>query len=108
MEDLSLDNVILTIAERLYHWSSDDCISILVQRDLNREMSTDNNNCYCYIILTPAPIANFIKLEDFKIRQVLCSTMGDTPAAAKRQLLDTLIEKAKDALAVPIEQIMNS
>jgi len=108
MEDLSLDNTILTMAERLYHWSSDDCISILVQRDLNRGTPNNTDDCYCYVILTPAPISNFIKLKDFRIRQVLCSSMGNTPAEAKQKLLDTLVQKAKDALAVPIEQVMNS
>jgi hypothetical protein len=34
--------------------------------------------------------------------------MGNTPAEAKQELLDTLVQKAKDALAVPVEQVMDS
>lgn len=104
MTDFSLDETILDMAQGLYYWSSEDCISILTQRDVE----SDPIRCYCFIVLTPGVMSCFLKVEDWKVRQVLCSGAGNTPTEAKQDLLNGLIQKAKDALAVPIKQVMES
>lgn len=103
------DSAILTIAQRLYHWSSEDNISILIQFDDNS--SHDNSSpglYYCYIILSSGLISNFFKLKDWKMRQVLCCTSGESIPEAKQNLLNELLKKAREALEVPIEQVMKS
>jgi len=98
-----IDDTLMEIAERLYTWSSDDSIDLLIQKVKNQE-----KYYHCCIILSPAVICNVVKLEDWRVRHVLCTGTGKTALEAKQFLLNSLMDKAKHALAVPVEEVMES
>lgn len=105
--DSSMDDTIMTIAERLYGWSSEDHINLIIQKE-TPEVSDPIIRYYCFVIMTLGPLNSFLKIEDWKIRCVLCAGAGPSINEAKQDLLNRLLEKAKSALEVPVEQVMNS
>jgi hypothetical protein len=104
MSDISIDATILEICERLYRWNSDYKISLVCERN-------DDDRYVCSVIMSSGPfICDIIScnmIDDWRIKLVLWSEFGYNMSEAKRQLLNSLLEKCKFALEVPIEKVMS-
>ena len=112
MTDVSIDATIIEMADKLFQhgWSvNEESYDLLIQRCSYPNTQGDPKITYMiYIVYGLGSLGNFPNCQDWRVKHVLCSSSGDTIVEAKQNLLDDLMNRARDALAVPVEQVMDS
>jgi len=96
-----MNDMILSIAERLYAWWSNDSIDLVIQKNAD-------GYHYFIVVMSGSPHAPQTFNNKWEIKYILCSGTGHTIDSAQHDLLSRLLQKARDVLEIPIEQIMNS
>lgn len=111
MTDISIDATIIEMADKLFQhgWGTgEESYDLLIQRCFYPDdIGGQKTNYMIYIVYGLGNLSSFPNCQDWRIKHVVCSSAGDTITKAKQNLLDDLLNRARDALSVPVEQVMD-